>query len=213
LKTLPISLLTLFLLSAIHLTVLAKISQDNGGITLPVGFRAQVIADDIGKARQIAIRENGDMYASLMDPVDMNYIAAMRDTDGDGRMEFIKYFGELDSSCKGVGLYKGYLYVASRTQVVRFPMEENRLLPTGPFEVVVSGFVPQRGHPHKVFTFDDRGHIYVQIGSPSNACMEQSRRSSSRMIPQPLATVPAHRTASRWNVRRQYYPINKTSHG
>ena len=160
-------------------TVLAKFSPDNGGITLPDGFRAQVIADDIGKARQIAIRENGDMYVSLMDPVDMNYVAAMRDTNGDGQMEFIKYFGELDSSCKGVGLYKGYLYVSSRTQVVRFPMEENRLLPTGPFEVVVSGFVLQRDHPDKVFTFDDRGHIYVQIGSPSNACMEQIRTRGS----------------------------------
>ena len=160
-------------------TVPASFSPDNAGITLPAGFRAQVIAEDIGRARQIAIRENGDMYVSLMDPVDMNYVAAMRDTNGDGRMEFIKYFGELDSSCKGIVLYKGFMYVASCTQVVRFPMEENSLLPTGPFEVVVSGFVPQREHPHKVFTFDDQGHIYVQIGSPSNACMEQSRTKGS----------------------------------
>ena len=109
LKVRSIFLLTIFLLTAIQSTVLARFSPDNGSITLPDGFRAQVIADDIGKARQIAIRENGDMYVSLMEPVDMNYVAAMRDTDGDGRMEFIKYFGELDSSCKGVGLYNGYL--------------------------------------------------------------------------------------------------------
>ncbi len=47
------------------------------------------------------------MYVSLLDPIDMNYVAAMRDTNGDDRMEFIKYFGELDSPRKGVGLAPG----------------------------------------------------------------------------------------------------------
>ena len=47
---------------------------DNGGLVLPPGFKATVIADDLGKARGIAIRDNGDIYVSLLQQVDLNYI-------------------------------------------------------------------------------------------------------------------------------------------
>ena len=58
---------------------------DNGGIQLPKGFQAVVVADNIGRARQIAVRENGDIYVSLREPHGRDYVAALRDTDGDGR--------------------------------------------------------------------------------------------------------------------------------
>ena len=61
-------------------------ADDNGGISLPPGFRAVVVADNVCRTRQIAVRENGDIYVSLRYPVDRNFVVAMRDTDGDGRM-------------------------------------------------------------------------------------------------------------------------------
>jgi len=38
----------------------------NGDINLPPGFKATVIADNIGRVRQLAIRANGDIYVSLL---------------------------------------------------------------------------------------------------------------------------------------------------
>ena len=37
----------------------------NGGITLPPGFCAVVVARDVGKARHIAVRPNGDVYVAI----------------------------------------------------------------------------------------------------------------------------------------------------
>ena len=39
---------------------------NNGGITLPSGFCAQVVADNLGVARQMAVARNGDLYVALM---------------------------------------------------------------------------------------------------------------------------------------------------
>src|SRR5690348_17412575 len=38
---------------------------DNGGITLPAGFCATVFADNLGAARHIAVRTNGDVYVAI----------------------------------------------------------------------------------------------------------------------------------------------------
>tara|TARA_B100000212_G_scaffold335792_2_gene308255 strand:+ start:5789 stop:7465 length:1677 start_codon:yes stop_codon:yes gene_type:complete len=151
------------------------VSTDNGGLQLPEGFKALVVADNVGRARRLAVRENGDIYAALMDPIDLGYVVAMRDTSGDGVMDVIKYFGELDSQCKSLEIYKGYLYVGSTTQIVRFPLDPKQLLPIGPYETVVSGFPTPKNHRSKNITFDDSGNLYVSAGSPGNSCQEVDR--------------------------------------
>jgi glucose/arabinose dehydrogenase/mono/diheme cytochrome c family protein len=155
------------------------VSRDNGSIQLPEGFQALVVADNVGEARQIAVRENGDIYAALMNPIDLGYVVAMRDTNGDGVMDVVKYFGELDSQCKSLRLYKDYLYVGSTTQIVRFPLDKRQLLPTGPFETVVSGFPTPKNHRSKNITFDDSGNLYVSAGSPGDSCQEVDRTKGS----------------------------------
>ena len=37
---------------------------DNGGITLPQGFCALVVADDVGTARHMAVASNGDLFVA-----------------------------------------------------------------------------------------------------------------------------------------------------
>jgi len=155
------------------------VSPDNGGISLPEGFQALVVADKVGETRQMAVRENGDIYAALMKPIDLGYVVALRDTNGDGVMDIVKYFGEIDSQCKSIRIYNGYLYVGSTTQIVRFPLDPQKLLPTGPYETVVSGFPEPRSHRSKNIAFDDSGNLYVAAGSPSNTCQEIERTTGS----------------------------------
>lgn len=177
-RLLFLSILPLFLAS---LSGQSKrfVSPDNGGLQLPPGFQALVVADNVGRTRQIAVRNNGDIFAALMDPIDLGYIVAMRDTNGDGTMDVVKYFGELDSQCKSLRIYNGYLYVGSTTQIVRFPLDNEQLLPSGPYEVVVSGFPTPKNHRSKNITFDDSGNLYVFAGSPGNSCQEQDRTQGS----------------------------------
>jgi hypothetical protein len=75
---------------------------DDGGITLPPGFRALVYADNlvVGKRvgrtpenlRGLAVAPNGDVYAKGQH----GQIFALRDTNSDGRADVIQEIGPGD---------------------------------------------------------------------------------------------------------------------
>jgi glucose/arabinose dehydrogenase len=153
---------------------------NNGGITLPTGFCAQVVADNLGVARQMAVARNGDLYVALMtgggrgQPETGGGAVALRDTNGDGRFDVVEKFGA--GSTTGIGLRNGYIYLAHPTSVERMKMTEGQLKPTGAAETIVSGFPTDRQHEDKGLAFDGRGSLYVNVGAPSNACQNPDRR-------------------------------------
>ncbi|MGM0589172.1 MAG: PQQ-dependent sugar dehydrogenase [Bacteroidota bacterium] len=160
-------------------------AEDNGSINLPDGFQAVVVAEDLGRARHLVVRDNGDVYVALRRPKDGKGIAALRDTDGDGVADEIKYFSKFYGT--GIDIRDGYLYFGSDTEVVRYPFDGDALLPSMDYEVVVQGFKEQSQHAVKPFTFDQQGKMYVNVGAPSNACMEEMRtKGSPGMDPCPL---------------------------
>src|SRR5439155_11521091 len=79
----------------------------NGGITLPPGFCAAVVATDLGRARHLAVAPNGDLYASIQGGRG-GAVVALRDTDGDGKFDKREPFGT--GSATGVALRNGYVY-------------------------------------------------------------------------------------------------------
>jgi glucose/arabinose dehydrogenase len=152
--------------------------KNNGSITLSNGFGAYVVADDIGKARHMAVRDNGDIYVKLRQPEKGGGLLALRDTTGDGRADIKTYFGpEVEGT--GIAIHNDYLYFSSDTIVYRSPLSEGELLPTAKPEVVVSGFLPQGQHATKSFTISEQGDLFVNVGAPSNACQEQMRTPGS----------------------------------
>ncbi len=75
-------------------TALPKGDADNGGLTLPDGFEAIVVIDSLkGRARHIAVNDNGDIYVKsrFSDTTARN--VALRDTTGDGKADVIEKFG------------------------------------------------------------------------------------------------------------------------
>src|SRR5256885_2400209 len=73
---------------------------DNGGLKLPAGFCAGVIADNLGAARNLVVAANGDIFVSLRNgpsvqgqPPQPGYILGLRDTDGDGKIDMQEKFG------------------------------------------------------------------------------------------------------------------------
>lgn len=152
-------------------------SSDNANLILPDGFKAQVVADSVGRARHITVNDNGDIYVMLGRDKDGKAIAALRDQDGDGKAEIIEYFGERTGT--GIELYNGYLYHSTPTAIYRYKMEPGELIPSSEAEMVIGGFLEQRSHNSKPFTFDNQGNMYVTVGAPSNACQEQSRTAGS----------------------------------
>ena len=148
--------------------------DEDAGIRVPAGFDARVFAQDVGRARHIAVRDNGDVYVVLRRLNEGSGIAALRDEDGDGAADQVAYFGE--DAGTGIAIYEDFLYASSDTAIYRYPLPEGEaLVPESGPETVVGGFPEQESHASKAFTFDESGSLYVNVGAPSNACQEEDR--------------------------------------
>ena len=159
--------------------------NDNAGIKVPDGFSALVFADKLGPARHLDVNANGDVYVSLSDSKNGGGIACLRDANGDGRAEVVKYHGKFDGT--GIKLHKGYVYFGADTIVVRYKLKQGELVPEDNFEVIAKGFSNESQHSSKPLTFDPAGNMYVTVGAPSNACQQQDRtKGSPGMDPCPI---------------------------
>ena len=91
---------------------------DNGGLKLPAGFCAAVVADGNPSARHLVVAANGDVYVALQGGRGApGGVVALRDKDGDGKLETKETFGT--GSITGIGLRNGYLYTAKFHSVER----------------------------------------------------------------------------------------------
>jgi glucose/arabinose dehydrogenase len=148
---------------------------DNGGLKLPSGFCALVVAEDLGAARHMAIGSNGDLYVALQESRGVTPgVVALRDTNGDGKADVKERFGE--KSTTGIALRNGYLYVGTTTSIERYKLTPGELKPAGAPEVVVADLPLGRPHHDKGIAFDGKGSVFVNVGAPSNACQPQDRR-------------------------------------
>ena len=108
---------------------------DNGGLFLPDGFDAVVVADSTGRARHIAVNDNGDIYVKLTYNDKLKGAGGtvgLRDTDKDGKADTIVYFGDyIDEgySAVGVTIHNGFLYTSTVRQVLRNKLTPGKLIP------------------------------------------------------------------------------------
>jgi len=151
------------------------------GIRVPPGFAATVYADVDGYARKLAVRDDGTVYLALtvrMGRGGNMGIVAMQDTDGDRVADVFEPFAT-DIPGTELEFFEGDLYFGSKTAVYRFRFNAEEIVPSALPEVVVEGFPEQRLHEAKTFAIDAGGSIYVNVGAPSNACMEEFRTRGS----------------------------------
>lgn len=142
-------------------------------IQLPVGFNAYIFAEEVGRVRHIAVRENGDLYAQLGRKKDEHGLVALRDTDGDDMEDERKYFGE--HSGTGIAINGNKLYCSSDTEILSYELTDGLLPDLDSKILVIGGFPAQNQHAAKSFTFDNQNNIYVNVGAPSNACQKEAR--------------------------------------
>lgn len=140
-------------------------------LELPPGFCATVFAEDLGYARHLVVRDNGDVFVALLG--EDGGIVALRDTDGDGKADRHERFAQRGGT--GLGIRNDHLYFGMPTRIVRYRFDGAALRPRAVPEVVVDGFNEQRAHASKTIVFDASGGLLVNIGAPSNACQKPQR--------------------------------------
>ncbi|MEO7698763.1 MAG: family 16 glycoside hydrolase, partial [Opitutus sp.] len=154
---------------------------DDGGISLPDGFRATIVADNLMAGRKgdtlrfLAVAPNGDLYANSR----KGGLFALRDTDGDGRADLIKEFGTGGGT--GVAVRKDWLYYSSASAVYRSKLTPGELVPSGEPELIAR-LPDQRAHDAKSFAFDPDGNLYVEVGSPQNVASTGDRQKGAKGI-------------------------------
>ena len=153
----------------------ARCDADNGGLLLPAGFCAVVVAKDVGRARHMAVRPNGDLYVALNNGPGSTQgaVLALRDVDGDGRADVSQRFGPTGGN--GVAWGEGQLYFAPDDRVLRYDFVGNELVPSGGETVIVSGLPDTDDHPRKTVVLDGNGGMFVNIASASNSCQVVDR--------------------------------------
>jgi glucose/arabinose dehydrogenase len=152
----------------------------NGGLFLPDGFEAVVVADSTGPARHIAVNDNGDIYVKLSHSKRGEGNLALRDTDSDGKADSLAHFGDYEnkgglSNC--MRIHDGYLYFASELVIYRMKLTPGKLIPEGKLDTIFTEEDSRGSHWHitKPLAFDDKGHMYIPFGAPSNACQDLVR--------------------------------------
>ena len=152
-------------------------APNNDSLKLADGFQAVVVTEGVNaRTRHMVVRDNGDIYANIGSTDPDSSIVALRDTNGDGVADVVKFFDTYNGT--GIAIDGDYLYASSITDVYRYKLDDD-LVPQSMRETVVTGFINQRSHEAKCLTFDGVGNMYVSIGAPSNACMQQARTMGS----------------------------------
>ena len=151
---------------------------DNAGLKLPTGFGALKVAENVGRARHIAVTAQGDLIIKLDKAVNNKGVLRLHDSKGDGKADVITGMGNYGGT--GIAIKNGYLYASSNTEVFRYKLDDkNEIINPDAPEKIITGLGTGQ-HPSKSIVLDNENHIYVNQGAYSNSCQEVDRTKGSK---------------------------------
>ena len=143
-------------------------------IDVPEGFCAILFHSGVGAARELVVAGNGDVFVAIRDRGGQaGGVVALRDTDDNHKADERESWGTEGGS--GIALADGFLYLATDNSVLRYPLPEGSLRPSGAPVTIVEDLPSERNHPRKSIALHSDGSVFVGIGSPSNACQIRPR--------------------------------------
>jgi glucose/arabinose dehydrogenase/mono/diheme cytochrome c family protein len=166
--------------------------NDDSGLKLPPGFCATIFADDIGHARHMVVAPNGVLYVNTWSgkyygndtPHAGGFLVALQDKTATGKANVMERFGETVQSGgaggTGIGVYRGSIYSEINDRIVRYPLPEGSIVPSGAAETIVSGLPLGGDHPMHPFVINAEGKMYVDVASATNSCQMKNRTPKSQ---------------------------------
>ena len=147
---------------------------DNGGLKLPPGFCATVVAKDLVGVRHLSVASDGSIFAGRHGNQGGLYL--LRDTTRDGKIDLVSRV--FDTAGTGVLWTPEAVYFSPEDRVLRFPWSAGAAKPSGPPELIVHS-LPTGGHTAKSMVIGRDGALFVVVGSRSNSCQEKDRGDKS----------------------------------
>lgn len=147
---------------------------ENGGLKLPSGFCATVVAQGLAGVRHLAVAPDGSIFAGRHG--NRGGLYHLRDTTGDGKVDVASRIHETAGT--GVLWTPDAVYFSPEDRVLRFPWAAGASRPSGPPEVIVHG-LPTGGHTAKSMALGRNGALFVVVGSRTNSCQEKDRGQKS----------------------------------
>lgn len=142
---------------------------DNAGLTLPPGFCALVVADNVGLARHLAVTPNGNIYVELdpaRDGSDTGGLLALRDRNGDGRADERQMF--FDRGGDGVAHRFGQLFFGTSDSVLPLPLRPWGFAPSSKPAAVLNALSIEGNHVSKPLVVTPLGTLLANIGSAAD---------------------------------------------
>ena len=159
---------------------------------VPEGFEAQLFASGLDGPRQIAFLPNGDALVSMQKG---GFIMLLRDSDKDGKAEWIQRYSGGFNAPYGLAYREGEVLVADQEGIWRIPHEEGRVRgsygsPSPASEIAPADRKPQpnadrqelitgkgvfgeiTGHRNRDLEIGPDGRLYVGVGSGGNIGVE-----------------------------------------
>lgn len=149
----------------------------NSPLKLPDSFIIGIFADDLGKPRDLQFTAGGTLLTSI---TSSNKIVALPDKNLDGEAdEVIDILTELNRP-HGLAFFNGKLFVAEESKVSRYNFDEENLKATLDkklFDLPAGG-----RHFTRSIVFNDKGELFVTVGSTCDVCFEKQEWLASIII-------------------------------
>ncbi len=145
---------------------------------VPAGFKVNVFADDLERARVVKVAPNGDVFLAQQ----TGDVRVLRDADGDGKADKIELYAEDMANPHGIDFTKDAVLIGDLKAVWSFAYKAGDMKPaTAPKQLTPDGALGDAGghSTRNVAVHPDGTKFYVAIGSRGNINVE----------PEPRATI------------------------
>jgi glucose/arabinose dehydrogenase len=157
----------------------------DAGLKLPANFCATIFADSLPGVRSIAVAPNGDLFVALQNGRNpaMAGVMMLRDAGKAGKADKREKFVSGFASSQ-VALFDNHLYVemipsqpargsdpsAVSTTILRYAVKPGEMTAAGAPDTIIEKIPTFPGHSTRNFAIAPNGTLYLNIGSPTNAC-------------------------------------------
>ena len=149
-------------------------------IQLPDGFSIEVFAEGLENPRQLALGDQGTVFAGTSKS---GKVYAIHVNEDDNLAPGVYLIDEDLDLANGVAFRFGSLYVGALDRILRYDDIESILDRPPQPELVTSNLPQESRHGRRYLRFGPDGFLYVSVGAPCNVCEDPGFAEILRMYP------------------------------